>query len=270
MKTDRRHRRNATIFAAVALVAGLGYLVSLTPGRGIDVRRLEPTVAFDAVQPPHPRSVRPEAVPDPLPDIPSADPVAEPEEYARQQDEIRTRKILVPIEAAIDEGRFERAITMLNHVRPYLQHRPEPYLLMGRALHRSGDTHTAIDFFLAAIERDPGYAEAYFEFAAATESAGDLESALGGMRSFIHLSQDKDPYRLQIAQARSAIWEIEARLGRGAWGATRGIPPGFTEEELKRDGKGVGIKMPIPGTERPDGTADYEIKSADKQEMFRK
>lgn len=270
MKISRQYRRHVAIAASVIAVAGLGYLVSLTPGRGVDVRRLEPAAVFDTLQTPHARSVRPEAVPQPAEEAPTADPAKEPEEYARQLDDIRTRKILAPVEVAIGEGRFERAITMLNHVRPYLQHRPEPYLLMGRALHRSGDIHTAIDFMLAAIDRDPGYAEAYFEYAAATESVGDLESALGGMRSFIHVSQDKDPFRLQIAQARSAIWEIEARLGRGEWGATGGIPPGFTEEELKRDGKGVGIKMPIPGTEQPDGSSEYEIKSADKQEMFRK
>lgn len=267
---SRRNRRTLAIAASVAAIIALGYLISLTPGRGIDVRRIDPDLAFDILKAPHPRSVRPESAPEEPVASPTADPDQNPEEYARQVEEIRKNALFKPIATAIEAGRHEQAIEMLNHIRSSVKDHPEAYVYMGRALRGSGDHGTAMDFFLAAIERDPSLAEAYFEFGATADELGEPESALSGMRSFLHLARDRDPFRLQIAQARSAIWEIEARIGRGEWGSTRGIPPGFTADELKRDGKGVGIKIPLLETERPDGTMDYEIRTGEKQEMFRK
>ena len=111
-------------------------------------------------------------------------------------------------------------------------------------------------------------ADAYFGYAVAAEGLGDLELALSGMRSYLHFQQD--PQQLKTAQARSSIWEWEAKLGRGEWGETRGIPPGFTAEELARDGRGAGTKIPIPGTENEFGFSRYEIRVSDKIEMFKK
>jgi hypothetical protein len=123
---------------------------------------------------------------------------------------------------------------------------------------------------MRAIELNPAQANAYYGIAMVQDAEGNIEGALGGMRSFLHLVKDPDPFRIHVARARSAIWEWEAKLGRGPWGATGGIPPGFTEEELRRDGRGAGVKMPIPGTEGPDGEPQYEIKSADRfPEIFK-
>lgn len=280
----KRHKRNGATVAVLVAILALGYVISLVPGRGVDVRHTKPGVApdlalesrspaagFDTLQPaPHGRSTRPETEPEPVLSVPTADPQKNPQAYARQVRDIQAKNLLGPVAAEIAAGRHKEAIAMLNRIRPSVQDMPEAYLHMGKALRGSGDPRTAMDFFLAAIDRDPTYADAYFEFATTAEELGDLESALGGMRSFLHMAKDRNPYRLQIAQARSAIWEIESKLGRGEWGETRGIPPGFTAEELKRDGKGVGVKMPIPGTERADGTTDYEIRANEKREIFKK
>jgi tetratricopeptide (TPR) repeat protein len=140
--------------------------------------------------------------------------------------------------------------------------------VLGRALEGKGDYATARDFYNAAIDRDPALSDAYWGFATTSEKLNDLPSALGAMRSYLHTEPDADPYRRRIAQARSAIWEWESKLGRGAWGKTKGLPPGFTEAELRRDGRGVGVKIPIEGTENAAGVSRYEIKSADKIQIY--
>lgn len=165
---------------------------------------------------------------------------------------------------------YDKALAKLNAARPRIQHLPESYLLVGLALLGKNDYATALDFFNAAIDRDPGLAEGYFGYAVAAEGLGDIEAALSGMRSFLHLQSNPDPYRLKVAQARSAIWEWEAQLGRGAWGPSRGIPPGFTADELRRDGRGAGTKIPIPGTTDEKGFSRYTIKHSDHIKTFEK
>ena len=64
---------------------------------------------------------------------------------------------------------------------------------------------------MSAIELKPQQANAYYGLAMADEMRNDYESALGGMRSYLHLSKADDPYR---TRARSAIWEWEEKLGR--------------------------------------------------------
>lgn len=165
---------------------------------------------------------------------------------------------------------YEAAIAALDGARDRLTKEPRAFVLLGRALEGRGDATTARDFYAHAIGLDPYHADAYWGFATSSESLGDLESALGAMRSYLHTEKDLSPERLRIAQARSAIWEWESQIGRGPWGPTKGIPPGLQPEEvLRKDGQGVAILMPRPGTEKPDGSAKYEIKHQSKFELFR-
>ncbi|WP_265946402.1 tetratricopeptide repeat protein [Dechloromonas sp. A34] len=166
--------------------------------------------------------------------------------------------------------RYDDAIRHLNQSRAQLKDVPQTYLVLGRALEGRRDYSTARDFYNAALNKNPALADAHWGYATTSESLGDLPSALGAMRSYLHTESDADPFRKRIAQARSAIWEWESRLGRGAWGASKGIPAGFTAAELKRDGRGVAIKMPIGGGENPAGVTAYEIKSADKKEIYKR
>ena len=167
--------------------------------------------------------------------------------------------------AQIEAGKFDDAIRTLNPMRPQAGNSAPTYHQLGRALIGRGDYAVARDFLAKAIDLDPTLAEAYFDHARASEGMGDKVSALGGMRTFLHLVKDADPFRLPVAQARSAIWEWEAQLGRGVYGPTKGIPPGFTAEQIKRDGKGVGTMMQKSETLRPDGTMDFEIKAGERQ-----
>lgn len=178
------------------------------------------------------------------------------------------KRVLGQARQQLKAAQFDDAIRTVHEARPLLQKHAEAYLLLGSALEGKKDHEAARDFYEAAIDRNPYLSEAYWGYATASESLGDLEAALGAMRNYLHTEPNLDPKRLKVAQARSAIWEWEAQLERGPWGPTKGIPPGFRREELKRDGRGVGIKMPIPGTEKADGSMKYEIKHQDKFKLF--
>jgi tetratricopeptide (TPR) repeat protein len=170
----------------------------------------------------------------------------------------------------IARGRYDEAIEHLTVNREQLPSRVAGLQLVGEALLGKHDYRQAFDFFQQAVNENPNQQEAYFGLAVAAEALGNLSLAIGGMRTFLHLEKNPDPYRLKVAQARSAIWEWEAKLGRGAWGPTQGIPPGFTVDELKRDGMGVATKMPIAGTENAHGFSRYEIKHSDYTKIFKK
>lgn len=180
-------------------------------------------------------------------------------------------RLIARAEGLIADEKFVEAERVVDQAGRLAPTDPRAYVVMGRALLGQNAYGDARFYFERAIELDPTHAEAYFGYAAASDGLGDLEAALGGMRSFLHTVKNPDPYRLQVAQARSAIWEWEAQLGRGPWGPTKGVPPGFTAEEIRRDGKGVGTKMQKADTLRPDGSMDYEIKSGDRfPELWRK
>jgi tetratricopeptide (TPR) repeat protein len=99
---------------------------------------------------------------------------------------------------------------------------PEAHVNMGFALLGMGRPQAAADFFRSAIDLRPTQANAYYGLALAAEAQGDLPSALGAMRSYLHLSKGDDPYR---TKARSAIWEWEQALGRhGPADATASAP----------------------------------------------
>lgn len=257
--SDRRTRRRDVRWLALMIVALgialIGYAVTLMPAQqGVSTQDTA-------------REQRREAVFDGLAAIPTSprsgnEATAVPEDPAHEH--------LAKARQQIQDGDYEGALAGLNASRPEIQHLPESYLLVGVALLGKNDFATARDFFNAAIDRDTGLAEAYFGFAIAAEGLGDLETALSGMRSFLHLQADPDPYRLKVAQARSAIWEWESKLGRGDWGPTAGLPPGFTPDEVRRDGRGAGTKIPIPGTADENGFSRYTIKHSDPIRMFEK
>lgn len=264
-----RRRRDFRPMALVGVIAGviaIGLLVEFLPGRGIDAsamrteRRSNAPVGLDNL-----RETVAETKEESIPR--EEKPQTTGNRAAERAREINN--LLRAAEKSIREKRYDEAIATLNRAGPLDPEHAPTYLAMGHALAGKRNYAEARRYYEAAINFDPVYADAYFAHAAASEQLGDLETALGGMRSFLHTVKNADPYRLQVAQARSAIWEWEAQLGRGPWGPTRGIPPGFTAEELRRDGKGMGTKMPIPGTEAPGSMSKYEIKTSDKFNLFK-
>jgi tetratricopeptide (TPR) repeat protein len=261
----RDHRLVALVLVAISITS-LGYLASRLPGKGIDNSIVRPQEKHGEIKPDlHPFAGIPDSAAQVEREEFSGPTTSATSSVDQQKQTLRkeARKLLA-------DKKFKAAIRPLEALIQLTPESAQPHLLMGLALEGAGNFELARKYYEAAVDRDPMMADAYFGYATTSDALNDLESALGGMRSFLHVQKDDDPYRMRVAQARSAIWEWESRLGRGPWGPTKGIPPGFTEAELKRDGRGVGTKMPIPGTEQADGSMQYEIKHSDKIKMYKK
>ena len=269
----RDYRRGA-ILAVPFSIALIATLVSLMPGRGVESGNPHSAASpFPSVAPHAPANFRTDESREAEPASGTGLKIDPGKDAAGHVSEVR-RATLDSLNTlareALKRGLPEQAADSLLKAMFLVPEDAEAFHLMGDVMMQRGRFAEAREYYEGAIDRDPLRAEAYFGHAEASEAMGDLESALGGMRSYLHVVADKDPFRLKVAQARSAIWEWESRLGRGPWGPTQGIPPGFTAAELRRDGKGVGVKMPIPGTADENGVTKYEIKHADKIRMFEK
>lgn len=88
---------------------------------------------------------------------------------------------------------------------------PQVKVNMGFTLLELGQFDAAGDFFASAVEQNPFQANAYYGLALVSEQAGDLESALGAMRSYIHLAGADEDERF-LRRARAALWEWETQL----------------------------------------------------------
>ena len=101
---------------------------------------------------------------------------------------------------------------------------------MGFTLFELGNHIQARDFFIAALEQNAYQANAYYGLAIVSEKMGDLEGALGAMRSFIHLAGDEQDEKF-IRRARSALWEWETALAERAGEPGQAAPSGATGAE---------------------------------------
>ena len=109
-------------------------------------------------------------------------------------------------------GHYDDAITALHRVIELSPRMPEAYVNMGFALFGLKRYQAAHDFFEAATDIRPYQGNAYWGIAITLEKLGDLEGALGAMRTYIHLAKPNDPF---VTRARSALWEWETTLKRG-------------------------------------------------------
>lgn len=269
----RDYRRGA-VLAVPFSIALLATIVSLLPGRGVDEGSPQANVMALPTMAPHPptgfRDDQPQEKAMANPATLRVDPAYDRAGHVSEVRQVTLDALKQLAREFIADNQPDQAAEVLLKATHLVPDDPEPFQLMGDVMMQRMRFAEAREYYESAIDRAPYRAEPYFGHATASEALGDLESALGGMRSFLHVVEDKDPYRLKVAQARSAIWEWESQLGRGPWGPTRGVPPGFTAEELRRDGQGVAIKMPVPGTEDQNGVSAYEIKHAEKNRIFKK
>ena len=142
-------------------------------------------------------------------------------EHQRQMQQAELRQRFEQAVVMLHARQYDNAITALHRVLELAPTMPEAQVNMGFALLGLEQGDAARGFFLAAIELRPEQANAYYGLAMADEMRQDYESALGGMRSYLHLSKSDDPHRVR---ARSALWEWEEKLGRHA-GAAASAPP---------------------------------------------
>lgn len=132
-----------------------------------------------------------------------------------QQDEVPQSELEMRFQQAVvmlHAGEYEHAVTALHRVLELSPRMPEAYANMGFALIGLERYKAARDFFQTATDIRPYQGNAYWGLAISLEKLGDLEGALGAMRTYIHLAQPDDHY---VRRARSALWEWETALARG-------------------------------------------------------
>lgn len=111
--------------------------------------------------------------------------------------------------AQLNARQYQSAANEFHRVLQLAPKLPEAHVNMGYAMIGLERHAVARDFFNSAIELNVGQRNAYFGLAVALEGLGDLEAALGAMRSYVHLAKEQDPYRVK---AEAAIWEWRAAL----------------------------------------------------------
>ena len=107
-------------------------------------------------------------------------------------------------------GNYEQALKLWHAALLIDPESPEVKVNMGFSLFETGEFQSARDFFISAIDQNPFQANAYYGLAICSEKLGDLEAAMGAMKSYIHLAESEDTSF--IRKARSALWEWETQL----------------------------------------------------------
>lgn len=133
---------------------------------------------------------------------------------------------------------YQAAASALHRVLELAPQMPEAHVNMGFAMIGLQKPAMARDFFEAAISLRETQMNAYYGLAVSLEAIGDLEGALGAMRTYVHRSQPDDPF---VRKANSAIWEWEAQLAKTRHGTGAAMPAKATVPE---NGKG-GVRYPI-------------------------
>lgn len=107
---------------------------------------------------------------------------------------------------------YEHAVTALHRVLALSPRMPEAHVNMGYALLGLNKFDAALRFFMRASDLQPYQGNAYWGLAIVYEQLGDVQAALGAMRTYIHLAEPGDPF---VRKARSALWEWDNQLKRG-------------------------------------------------------
>ena len=105
----------------------------------------------------------------------------------------------------------EQALSIWHQLLLTYPEVPEVKVNMGFSLFELEKFVTARDFFIAAMEQNAYQANAYYGLAISSEKLGDLQGAIGAMRSFLHLAEDNTDEKF-LRRARAALWEWESQL----------------------------------------------------------
>ncbi|WP_207063253.1 tetratricopeptide repeat protein [Motiliproteus sp. SC1-56] len=218
VKAHKGDRRPLVLAAALLFVAVAGALIGLLPGdwslTTVDKEGVVP-LASPALAPPHGREKR---------ETPSQ-PLAKSNDWRLQESRpatvatlgdhalsARREQVDILFEhgvAMLRKGDTQQAVTLFDQVLKLAPRMSEAYVNRGYARAVESEHELALVDFHRAIDLYPSQANAYYGAAQSYEALGDLEAALGAMRSFIHLSTEDSVF---ITRARSAIWEWGEQL----------------------------------------------------------
>lgn len=175
----RRDRRPLALLLALAMVAGAGGLIAWLP----DYRR-----------------------PLTLPASPPATERSGPIDARQLAVKKQLDQVFAEGAALLHARAYEGALVAFNRVVHIAPRLPEAYVNMGYALLGLERYVQAERAFSYATELRPDLPNAYYGLALVFEQQGDLQRALGAMRTFVHRSRQDDPY---LSRARAALWEWE-------------------------------------------------------------
>jgi len=112
---------------------------------------------------------------------------------------------------ALRTGDAHAAARAFEAARQRQPHVPEVYVNLGFAYLALGQPAAAKSAFESAIGMRTGQTNAFFGLAESNERLGDIEGALGAMRTYVHLAAPDDRYRRKAA---AAIWEWQSEIDR--------------------------------------------------------
>lgn len=113
--------------------------------------------------------------------------------------------------AMLHARRHDEAATAFHRVLQLAPELPEAHVNMGFAMLGIRDYKVARDFFEGAIELRTEQLNAYYGLALAYEGLGNIEGAIGAMRTYQHLTAPDDPFlpeavrKLQDLQGRRTL-----------------------------------------------------------------
>ena len=135
-------------------------------------------------------------------------------------DDAELRRVFVAAVENMQRRDYQQALNLWHRALLLDSSLPEIKVNMGFTLFELGRYQTAREFFIDAMEQNAYQANAYYGLALVSEKMGDLQGAMGAMRSYIHLAggaQDEEFVR----RARAALWEWEAQLADPADAASK-------------------------------------------------
>lgn len=178
----RVDRRPLALGLTLGLILVSGTVVTLLPGAGVGT-----SIMVDA---------------------PPADPQRNPGGHALEKRRAEIRARFEQAVVMLHAKQYEHAAAALHRVLELDPTIPEAHVNMGFAMIGLRRFGVARDFFEGAIELRPMQANAYYGLAEALEGTGDMEGAIGAMRTYVHLSPPEDPF---LPKAQAALWEWESR-----------------------------------------------------------
>ena len=110
--------------------------------------------------------------------------------------------------AFLRQGDAHSAVQAFETARKANPHVPEVYANLGFAYLELNQPAASRAVFEQASAIAPMQVNVYFGLAEALEALGDVEGAMGAMRTYLHLAPADDPFR---PRAMSALWEWETR-----------------------------------------------------------
>jgi len=113
--------------------------------------------------------------------------------------------------AQLQAGNAREALVLFRRFSARAPLVPEAQVNLGFTYLELGQLKEAEEAFQQAIQLRPMQANAYYGLGLVYEKHNDLELARGAMRSFIHLSDESDPY---VRLAQSALWEWGQKHGQ--------------------------------------------------------